>query len=230
MDLESSVRGGSRGELFAARVRELLPSPRPHPSTWEPSSGRVRKASLAQSTRMIWNGSSRLARAGALTPLLGVTVLHPVLAVAPIVAGIVAAGARRVDVATADDLALLEDLPEIPQTLVRLTIFHPHAVGSDRGVLWLDGDVLCFLGSRSSFMIGLQDTVEESPSKSRHGWRRIRLYGTLQAAWMEIRELKSTAGAGFGAGLDGVLDAFRALERPTDATRLWPPLTRGVNV
>lgn len=230
MDSESPVRQGSRAERFSARVRDLMPSPRPHPSTWAPQVYPVRRAGLIDSSRAMWNGASKWGKATALTPLLGLAVLHPVLASAPIVAGLVAAGTRRIDVATADDFALLEDLPDVPQTLVRLTIFHPHAVGSDRGVLWLDGDVLCFLGARSSFMIGLQDTMEDASPRTRPGWRRIRLHGTLQAAWIELRELKSTAGTGMGIGLDGVLAAFRAVDRPTEATRLWPPLTRGLDV
>src|SRR5205085_2516177 len=92
---------------------------------------------------------------------LGLILLLATAEALAIGGGVLAVAASGV-YATSDDEAMLED-PDDPETrLVEVSIVQNDVItGRDRGVLWLEGNCLLFMGHRSSFCIGTKDLTKQ---------------------------------------------------------------------
>lgn len=133
--------------------------------------------------------------------------------------------------ATERDLALLEDDAPGVQ-LVRVTVMQEGVVtGRDRGVAWIQEDVLRFTGHHCSFALGGQD-VGGDPRKPSSPTEDRRVGVAYPNGRVELRfeplsyDRKGRDSGGFF--LD--LHYFRQARRRSVAARQYPPLALGPNL
>lgn len=133
-----------------------------------------------------------------------------------------------------EDRAILEDAGDPEAFLVEIHVVRDGAeTGHDRGVLFMDGVALCFVGHATSFRIGCQDVVLEGTWNEytlRFGapssWLKLPLRHPDKQIWIGFEILPTRAHPkrlGFGH-LAGFLQDFAKQSVPADGPRQYPPL------
>ena len=143
VEVNVNGEGFSRAHQFASRLRQLRPSPRPHQSTWLPE---VSKSSRAPLWRFKLDPTSKAQIVLLAVAILGLAAGFGVASAGFVVMIAALTGYVLVheEPATDRDHAILEDLQGQDQFLVQVDVFQLRPLGSDRGVMWIEDDLLVF--------------------------------------------------------------------------------------